>query len=527
MVSKQVQARRFRLLGMLALMLTLLLAGCSGGNSSNQSAASPSSSGSPAAQPSSAAPSPTDSAKPKEIVELKGYFPGDTPKDFEEVLAAVNDKLAKDNVGVKLNIQFIGWSDYTNSTSLKLTAGENFDMLLEAPFVHMNQMIASKAILPLDDYIQNAPNLLKTIPESMWDNNKFADHIYGIPNGNTQGLVQGVLIRGDLREQYGMEPLKTIDDLKKFLYTVKEKNPEMIPFGIDGRNGNFASAKFNPAIGDGAYHGGPTSVKLINVNAEGKVIPFWEADGQTEAWQTITQLYKDGIIEKNVMMQQNATQLFNMGKVAAVHWQSDGVAGLQHTDALKLPGVKLEIFVHGDGAGAASDFRQGNFTSIPATSKHPELVIAFLDWLSIKENHDLLQYGIEGKHWIAVGDDSYKVVEGSQYAFPGYVVSWRPSLERVPEHMIPDDKKWFKFSQDANNFIKSELANFTADTTAVKSEVAKMAPLNDEFSKPMSAGVLPYDEGIKQLKEAAKNAGVDKVLEEVQKQFDAFRVSQK
>ncbi|MFD2881987.1 hypothetical protein ACFTAO_49110 [Paenibacillus rhizoplanae] len=115
------------------------------------------------------------------------------------------------------------WTDYGNAVSVKMSAGEEFDMYLDAPWISMNQMIESKSLTELDAAVAARPELKASIPEEMWEYNKFGGKIMGIPLGTTQGQLYGVLIRKDLREKYGLPELKTLDDLEKFLYAVKEK----------------------------------------------------------------------------------------------------------------------------------------------------------------------------------------------------------------------------------------------------------------------------------------------------------------
>ena len=100
---------------------------------------------------------------------------------------------------------------------------------------------------------------------------------------------------------------------------------------------------------------------------------------------------------------------------------------------------------------------------------HVEAVLALEDWLSIPANHDLLEYGVSGKDWQPVGAKQYKLLD--QYAFPGYVASWRATLERTPANMLPSDLQWFTFSQDVNNFTSVPTAAFQFDQTTVKTQV--------------------------------------------------------
>ncbi|MFD1910542.1 hypothetical protein ACFSQ7_51085 [Paenibacillus rhizoplanae] len=126
---------------------------------------------------------------------------------------------------------------------------------------------------------------------------------------------------------------------------------------------------------------------------------------------------------------------------------------------------------NGEQAKPYTAYQQWNFLCIPTTSKHSDVTMDVVNWLSIKENHDLMEYGIQGKDWEPVGDSSYKALSG--YTFPGYVLTWRPTLNRTPDTMMQDDKKWFDFSTKTSNFTLSPIAGFNFNAEKVKTEYAK------------------------------------------------------
>ncbi|AIQ37179.1 extracellular solute-binding protein [Paenibacillus sp. FSL R5-0345] len=499
------------------LSLSLLLAGCGGGGNKN---ASPSNSTNGEVSTASTAPA---TEAPKEIVELKAYFPGDKPNEFEEVMRAVNDKLKADNVGASLNINFLPWSDYGNSVSVKMSAGEDFDMYLDAPWLSMAQMISSGSIIPLDDMVAARKELKDSIPEQMWASNKFEGKIMGIPLGTTQGAMNGFLIRKDLREKYGMPELKTVADVEDFLYTVKEKETTIKPFIVDGRRADTMPNLFtdysNNTSKDNYVE---TTVKMFYYSQKDKkIVGAWENPSLQQNFDRITKLYNDGILSKNIAQEQNAQTLFTQGKYAATLYASDGVEGLKYLEALKIPGVELEVVVPYDqSAKPYSTFQQWNFMCIPKASKHADLVMDVANWLSIKENHDLLEYGIEGKDWEASGDTSFKQL--SDYSFPGYVMTWRPTLVRTPDSMLPSDKEWFEKSKLAETFLLSPLSGFTFNADQVKTEYAKVSPFYDSLYLPMAQGVLPTDKGLKMMKDKILGVGGQKVVDEIQKQVDAM-----
>ncbi|WP_018753456.1 extracellular solute-binding protein [Paenibacillus sanguinis] len=495
----------------LLLVSSLLLAACGNGNTNNGQSNSGGSENNAKA----------DVSKTKEAIALKAYFPGDKPVGFDEVLQAVNDKLKEDNVGAQLNINFLPWSDYGNSVAVKMSAGEEFDMYLDAPWLSMNQMIASNSLQELDAMVAERQELKASIPDEMWEYNKFNGKIMGIPLGTTQGPVYGLLIRKDLREKHGLPELKTLEDLETFLYTIKEKETEVRPFVING-----IKADKLPFILSDSANLALDEVLEIGVNMfaysvkDKKIIGQWESPMIADAFERVTKYYSDGILSKNIAQEQNAETLFKQGKYAATYYAADGVEGLKYSEMLTDGSDKLEVFIpNGDKAKPYTAFQQWNFLCIPASSKHAALAMDVANWLSIKENHDLLEYGIPGKDWEAVGDSSYKVL--SNYSFPGYTLTWRPTLNRTPDTMMEDDKKWFDFSADPANFTLSPTAGFTFDAEKVKTEYAKITPFHDSLFLPLAQGVLAADKGKAQLEDKINSVGGQKVIEEIQAQVDA------
>ncbi|WNS43561.1 DUF3502 domain-containing protein [Paenibacillus sp. MMS20-IR301] len=496
------------------LSLSMLLSGCGGNNGSNNTEAG-------AADNAKGTEQSNSAGSPKETVELKAYFPGDKPAGFEDVLKAVNDKLKADNIGASLNINFLPWSDYGNSVSVKMSAGEEFDMYLDAPWLSMSQMIASGSIIALDDLVASRKELKESIPDQMWEANKFGGKIMGIPLGTVQGTLYGFVIRKDLREKYGMPELKTVADVEKFLYTVKEKETAIKPFVIDGRKADKLPAMFKDTLNTSKDSYIETLVPMFYYSlADKKVVGAWEDTSFDQSFERATKYYQDGILSKNIAQEQNAQTLFNQGKYAATYYAADGVEGLKYLDALKIEGAELEVVVpHDDNSKPYSNYQQWNFLTIPKASKHAELVMDVANWLSVKENHDLMQYGVEGKDWEPVGDSSYKQLSG--YVFPGFVLTWRPQLERTPDNMLAGDKEWVEKAGAAEFFTLSPITGFSFDAEQVKTEYAKTTPFFDSVFLPLSQGVLPADKGKAMLKDKILGVGGQKVIDEIQKQIDA------
>jgi putative aldouronate transport system substrate-binding protein len=164
-------------------------------------------------------------------------------------------------------------------------------------------------------------------------------------------------------------------------------------------------------------------------------------------------------------------------------------------------------------------FRADNFVVLNAHGESNEAALQLEDWLSIRDNHDLVEYGIEGTDWKAVGDDHYETL--TKYVFPGFALSWRSSLERLASYTTPSEREWFQWAQSYDNFTADPLIGFIPDVTPVKAENMRLAAAMTRFGMPLFAGAVDVDKGLSALKKACESAGLAKVQAELARQGDA------
>ena len=471
------------------------------------------------------------------LTQVLMLAPGDQPTGWETVLSAVNKKLQAEK-NLTLQIQWIGWTNYGNETLLKYTSGEHFDASIDATWLHITQLIADKALLPLDSYINSGkyPNLQATISQQVWSSNMFSGKTYGIPEVNAAGGVLGMMTRKDLADKYGIT-ISTYEDFERYLYAVKQHESGMIPFGLDNGYVTSAPQLFNrtwwhqqpyPAVSLSGFLPPYGFIPLANPHAS--IQPFWELPGFADFLQTVRKYYQDGVLNHDVLSvdKNEIYSLYGQGKYAAAQAGSDGLATSEYGATLtNVSGSALELVMPFSQANPkpASSFLANNILVINKNAANPEALLALQDWLSIQANHDLLEYGVSGKDWQPVGAKQFTMLD--KYNFPGYVASWRATLERTPSNMLPSDQKWFSFSQDASNFTPIPTAAFQFDPTAVKTQVAQLNAAFTQYALPLFAGSVDPTSGLSKLQKAFDQAGINQVLQESQKQLTAFLATQK
>jgi len=463
-------------------------------------------------------------AQPLKEYKITALFPGDTPLDFDKVIAQA-EKQVKDSLNVKLDFQFIPWADYGNKVMVKMTAGDDLDLHLNAPWLHMNQMISNKMIQPWDDLLaKNGTEVLKAFPEQMIKSNKFNGEIWGIPLGNVIAAAKTSLyaIRGDLREKYGMSPIQSFDQLEQYFLKVKENEQGMVP-------ATWNASQFSLFLTTDAnfYQFGQNNANvLIPFNADGSVgeiKPIYEYQGFINMVTMLHKWYKQGIIDKDVMAQKDGKGAYLSGKAA--------YSNVDFVEEIKLqgavPGAKMEkADVHPD-VKPVSDFKMWNFLCLNAKCKDTERVTHWYNWIFEDQSHyDLLQYGIKDKHWVDTGAGTYDLPAGvdatNNYTFPGYVLLWNPNFDRISAQSTQAMKDENAFCKDSANYTQSALTGFTPDYEPIKNEIAKVGAIWAETILVMAAGVVDPEQGLAIAKRKLEAAGYLKIVEEAQKQVSAF-----
>jgi putative aldouronate transport system substrate-binding protein len=546
------------------IILLSVLASCS--KKEKASPDSPSAS-SPAATESIAPASDSgDTAStPPEEVTLQFFMPSGTANVND--LQAVLDQFyaeTKDTLNTKINFNFTTFDNIGQDVSLKIAGGEQVDSAFTAQWTspNINQMIAKDQLANLDSYFNNDkyPGLKKAFTPEYLKNNSFIDakgepHIYGIPF--THGFDGGGVIyyRKDLAEKYGISDIKSVEDLTKFYDAILANNKGMTPFTWNGNQDLVSDTLATMVTPITEKHNYELNVSGTNssiaIKPDGTVYVAKTVNAMSDpeftallpdALKSIDPLlgykmahewYTKGYLEKDILAQKDPDGQFMSGKAASVVRTLDIYSSEKQQLETAIPGAKLGYFVVNPGyrigtaKAVGSDFKAWNFAALPANSKNIERTMQFFDWLfTNQQNHDLFEFGIEGKHWKAEGDTKYSIPAGvdaaSNYNFPGFTLSWNPTMVRYDATTPDEVVTTLNNLGDTNFFFKKLTAGFNFVTDNVKNETAK---LNDVKSllRSIGDGVSGDIEGT--LTNVQKNfdrAGYAKVQAELEKQFNEF-----
>lgn len=472
-------------------------------------------------------------------------LPSQAPSGWNAVLAKANAKL-QDEHGIKLGAQFINWSNYGQQSLLKFTAGAAFDTALQALWLNMAQLQQDGSLVDLTKEIDKWPNLKKQLPAKLIEANSWNGKLWGIPQVNSAARIQHFSVRQDIADKRGFDTIQDYDTLEKFFYDVKQKESGVTPFGL-ASNGSWQNAVPSPTglFNQASWENPSQMAKLFAGSGlqfifasdaaktgSSKPIPFWEDEGVIAAFNTIRKYQRDGIINADGLNADTATiqSQFQAGRFAGIWAITDGTASNQLVGLKKaIPNASLaEIFPFGGDLTSVKpnqSFQADNLVVVNANGGDVDRALALQDWLSVQENHDLVEYGIEGKDWKASGSDGIEQL--SQYSFPGYALLWRSKLERKSSVMTESERREFEWAQDYDNFTTDPFASFIPEVAPVKAAAAQMNNVITQYANPLFYGVVDVDSQLSKLKKAADAAGLDKLQSEMEKQANAYLKKQK
>lgn len=218
-------------LGLLSLMLvsSVVAAGCSSNNNNGNSSPSSSSPASQSPSDSSSASSSTETKVEPFTISLFTAATGPIPTDDNLIYQEIKEQL-----GVTLKEEYLV-GDIEQKLGVMIAGGDYPDLITAN-----TKLTAAKAVIPLEDLIEeHAPNIKKHY-EKVWNQLKDPEdgHIYWMPN---YGVYQGEFMSTDyygpafyiqkaVLKEFGYPKFKTLDEYFKLIEDYATKYPE-----IDGQ----------------------------------------------------------------------------------------------------------------------------------------------------------------------------------------------------------------------------------------------------------------------------------------------------
>jgi putative aldouronate transport system substrate-binding protein len=171
--------------------------------------------------------------------------------------------------------------------------------------------------------------------------------------------------------------------------------------------------------------------------------------------------------------------------------------------------------------------------AICATSQHPVEAMKVLEMLNTnKEVYRLLSHGIEGMHWEWVNEELDVI--GPPAGQTDDELGWSPGtdwmfgnqfLAAYKDEEVARLDAWEETRRINASATPHILLGFTFDRKPVETEIAQYSAIAAEYCDPVLNGWVPFEGNYETCVERVKEAGIETIMAEAQKQIDEWLAS--
>lgn len=441
-------------------------------------------------------------------VTLIWYEKGRQPEDLPLILEQVNPIL-NEQMGITLDMRFIPDEEYEERMNYIIDSGEAYDICFTSNQSGSYARNARNgAYLELNSYLKGEHKLLsETVDRRFWKGATVDGKIYGVPANKELSYAPAWVFSESLVDKYSfdMTAVNDLASLEPMLKTIYETEPGIVPLSLsDGEIPGITDMYDTPA----AYQI-PAYIRFDD-QTQTVVNPF-EQEDVIAGLRTIHSYVKKGYVSFNTPDPKNRLIYC----------------------AQYFPGAE-EVWRNKDGSKILCVPRCENYyttadctsslQAVSAQSKHKDKAVEFLELLNTDSQvKNLLSYGIEGLHYAKTADTSIRLID----AAPRYTVDYnRLGNKFIMFTIDPQPHDLWEQYINFNYTVKpSAVIGFNFNDEKVKNECTAVMNITAQYLPQLFSGsTADVDTSIAEMNQKLYDAGLSKIIIEMQKQVDTWNV---
>lgn len=477
-----------------------------------------------------------------EPVTLKMWFHGSTvtPEASEKVMAELNAYLA-DKINVTLEPIWGTWGDFDQSTVTALAGGDDVDIYFTCNWSanEYNKYARDGYWVKLDDMLSaNAPELLKTIPEDIWEcaktNGSDGMGIYAVPALKDTATQNCWDVNGTLLKELGYDVDATCtagldyysDDFEAMLQKAKDaKGADFYPLLIEPAV--LERMVTHSAIITGDLSGG--NVLSYYYDAEhpskdiGNTIVNKFATDEFAKFADRTYYYaQKGFISPSCQNVATANDYRTSCQNSAEYLiGTQSYAFGCELDYSTARGIDVRM-VPETAAYMDCTSGQGAMMAISTTSKNPERALMFLNLLNTDPKvMTFVNYGVEGFTYNYNSDGTITFIDDARKNYS----PWTNGVGNV-RILPPTDAQgvdfWSRFSAYYDAAEALPYGGFIFDSSACETEAASIANVYAQYAMNLMSGAVDPETVLPEFLKKLEDAGINTLVEAAQKQVAEY-----
>lgn len=458
--------------------------------------------------------------------QIKWYFIGNGQQpDVKLVENAASKYIQKKGINATVKLQCYTWGDdYDNRMRMIIASGEPYDICFTSSWANLYKVnVAKGAFLDITTLLgKYAPKTKKQLHPAFLAGSAIDGRNYAIPANKELAHVWTLSFNKNLVDKYklNVSSVKTLADLEPMLKVVKEKEPGVIAFqNLQGENA-FRALDFDRICDD--Y----IPAALYNDSKDLKVFNLLETKEFKDYIELARKYYTTGYVPADAATMSDFTTDIKAGKVFCKLESGKPFHNEERTASWGIPIIDVDI----TKPVVQTRDCTGSMQAISKTSKNPALVMKFLELFNTdKYLNNLINFGIEGKHFVKSGENVIDYPKGITAQSSGYKpgTPWMFGNQYINYFFKGENTtKWAAFKKFNDSSTSAKSLGFNFDPESVKNEMAACSQVWSTSVGPLICGAAD-PKTLPEITAKFKAAGLDKIIAETQKQLNAWKAKKK
>ena len=467
-----------------------------------------------------------------EMVEIVWQYPawGNVSDGFYDVEAVLNEMTERD-LGIHITFEPTGLQESQNDAILQVSSGEQLDICLTA-FTSVGNLVEKGVVIPLDDVLTEDDIAAFTEhnanPATM---GTYDGQIYMIPCGDKTYQMYSYIMKKRFAEKYDCLPsddkIYTLEEMEEIFDKIQEGEGGEIYTQIPWNNTyeplNYSLCEYDKLGGDLSY-----GVLMLNNGFDNTTITnMFEMPEYKEYCDTLYRWAQKGFISADAAVTTDAPgDIFKRDNYIGYFGY-----GAPETDMLEN-GVSEDVVQFKIVDGFIPNTTAGVGWNITVNCENPEAAVKAIRY--IYENPEaavLIQYGIQDRDWVLTEEqDGLKQIAYAKedvmtldYLNPYGLWGDRLSLPATAPRAIDT----FARMKEYQNKVEEEgkitpSAGYVFNPSSVSADVAAVQTVIAQYAPSLNAGAVDPEKALPEFISALKDAGIDNIIAENQRQFDEF-----
>lgn len=459
-------------------------------------------------------------------VNLIYYYYGFVGADDAEVFAKANETIKKE-INATVDFRPLTAADYNKKMTLMITTGEEMDLSQSGgarqPYA---SNILKGAYLELDSLLDEHGEWFKeNIPENIFDALRFKGKIYAVPNYQINYTQRGLAFQTEILEKHNIDVsnIKTPGDYLAVLEKVKAAEGDNMVMAITMphltdyfvfNNSEYYEVPISSGSND--YH------FPVYISNDLKVVDALKLPKVMEAYKMAREFKTKGFFASDSLTNPNLLGVKKTGKAFSAIVGAVKPGG-QPTEEATFGGKKLTI-IPVSNERMNTTFSQATLTCINKVSKNPERAMMLLNLLNgNKALNNTMFFGIEDKHYKKVAENRIELIGKPAYESYQWCIGNQFNAYLLPgqeENVWEETKEKNMKAQPVGAF------GFMFDSDSVKTEIANVNNVVATYGKILIFGEAEdIDKTVAEYSKKCYEAGMQKIIDEMQKQLDAWKAN--